>query len=96
MENNTPLFTKRLILGDLGNSGIDAISGLGWGLYCDNAYLNGSLITAGGIKYAGINTLSDVTFRQHPAGAIEPDNSKIIFWGGAEDLTEEGIQNASF
>lgn len=96
MENNTPLFTKRLILGDLGNSGIDAISGLGWGLYCDNAYLNGSLITAGGIKYAGINTLSDVTFRQHPAGAVEPDNSKIIFWGGAEDLTEEGIQNASF
>lgn len=96
MMGNEPQFTKRLILGDLGNSGIDVINNLGWGLYCDNAYLNGSLVTASGDKYAGINTLSNFEFIQNPTDASEPDNSRIIFWGGAKDLTEEGIQNANF
>lgn len=96
MMGSEPQFTKRLILGDLGNSGIDVINNLGWGLYCDNAYLNGSLVTASGDKYAGINTLSNFEFIQNPTDASEPDNSRIIFWGGAKDLTEDGIQNANF
>lgn len=96
MEYDVPHFTKRLILGDLGNSGMDNINDLGWGLYCDNAYLNGSLVTASGDKYAGINTLSSFEFIQNPIGISEPDKSKIIFWGGADSLTKEDIQVANF
>ena len=60
-EDNTISFNKRLILGQLDESGVDAS---GVGLYCDNVFLKGSLIAEENVKdptyYSGINTLSGV------------------------------------
>lgn len=88
----------RLILGDLSTLKRDDLSG--YGLYSDNVYLNGSLITqtpkssSSGetIHYAGINTISEVVSSQFDQ---EKDN-EIIFWGGSIGLTTENIQNAPF
>lgn len=95
IDNNGAItYNKHLILGDLSDSNIDDLSEVnGYGLYADNVYLNGSLITRDITKgYCGINTLSNASFIQNTA----LDNSPIIFWGGAESKTPEAIQQAPF
>ena len=99
-ENNTDSFTTEvnLFLGNLAN--INSKPGLkdvkGYGLYADNVFLNGSLTTTIDStkpnSYAGINTLSDISFNKDPNGV---DTSSIVFWAGAENLTDT-IQNAPF
>ena len=65
----------------------------GNGLYGENVYLTGSLITRTGEgKYAGINTLNAYSATQFE----NEDSSPIIFWAGAEDNTEEEVQSALF
>jgi hypothetical protein len=64
-----PGFIKHLILGDLSETGIDTLIKIGgWGLYCDNVYLNGALITENLNTYAGINTKSGVPFTKAKQG----------------------------
>jgi len=62
INNGSNVYTKHLILGELSESGIDDLVDIsGYGLYADNVYLNGSLITRDVDNgYCGINTLSDV------------------------------------
>lgn len=87
------LYTKHLILGDLKNSGLDDLSDIdGYGLYADNVYLNGSLVTKANDlgSYAGINTLGGAQFDNE----LSADTSPIIFWGGAD--SKAAINEASF
>lgn len=80
-------YRKRLVLGQL--DGInDYTSGVG--LYCDNVFLEGALVTtASSGKYAGINTLNDAASTQ-----FENDTSHIILWAGASNASD--IVNAPF
>jgi hypothetical protein len=66
-EEPNLIFTKHLILGNLNNTGIDMLSNMnGWGLYCDNVFLKGALVTktpsdlTNSAYYSGINTASTV------------------------------------
>ena len=87
--------TPSLFLGDLSTPQIKAAIGYGtsgYGLYCDNVYLRGSLVTNSTTgKTAGINTTSGVTGNENVG-----DNSPIIFWAGANGITEDAIRNALF
>lgn len=89
-------YTKHLIIGRLNESGIDELDNInGYGVYADNVYLNGSLTTRDLENgYAGINTLAGVQFLGDEYGV--EDDSNIVFWGGAENNTVEGIQQAPF
>lgn len=89
-----------LVLGQLGNLNINGVNG--YGLYGQNVYLTGSLTTeVSQNSYAGINTLNGV-----PANIFDnitnltPDNSKIVFWAGANksqySTLDLAIQNAPF
>ena len=92
----------KVFFGDLKESGIKITDtqGLeGFGLYSENVYLTGSLTTQinkdSRLTYAGINTLNSVSatkFDQNTGAAI--DNSKIVFWAGATNMTD--INNAPF
>ena len=92
----------KVFFGDLKESGIKITDtqGLeGFGLYSENVYLTGSLTTQinkdSRQTYAGINTLNSVSatkFDQNTGAAI--DNSKIVFWAGATNMTD--INNAPF
>lgn len=87
-DNNS--YTKHLILGDLSNSGILELEkeDFKFGLYSDNVYLNGSLITKNqgdGIS-AGISTTHDQKI----------DGKRIIFWAGADTTETDGIKKAPF
>lgn len=92
----------KVFFGDLKESGIKITDtqGLeGFGLYSENVYLTGSLTTQinkdSRPTYAGINTLNSVSatkFDQNTGAAI--DNSKIVFWAGATNMTD--INNAPF
>lgn len=87
----------KLFLGDLSKLDIDTYKG--YGLYADNVYLNGSLTTnTGGAAptYAGINTNTDVTATIFSATNNISDNSRIIFWAGAEGTNASQIQGAPF
>lgn len=58
----------------------------GYGLYCDNVYLNGSLTTIGATtdgktKYAGVTTLGDLA-----SNKLKEDKSKIVFWAGGTSV----------
>lgn len=72
------LETPSLILGKLQES-----LGGGYGLYCDNVYLNGQIVSSSIIENkemtTGINTSSSII------SEYLDDESPIIFWGGAED-----------
>lgn len=92
----------KVFFGDLKESGIkitDTQDLEGFGLYSENVYLTGSLTTqinkGSRQTYAGINTLNSVSatkFDQNTGAAI--DNSKIVFWAGATNMTD--INNAPF
>jgi hypothetical protein len=88
-----------LFLGDL-----KAVSQSGFGLYCDNVYLNGSLTTKSDGSYAGINTKSTIKSTHF---TDENKNENIIIWAGdrymigeSEESNEKGddelLQGANF
>lgn len=89
--NDAEVFSPKVVLGDLSdyNLGLE-----GYGLYSDNAYLRGSLTTqvlsGQEIKYAGISTNNEIT------ATFEEDNSRIVFWGGADGTSQEAIRGAKF
>ena len=87
------VYEHRLIIGDLNSSGISNISGIG--LYADNVYLNGALVTRntntdGEESYAGINTGSNSIFRN----SKDNDKSPTVIWAGA--TLEDKIGEAPF
>lgn len=82
------IYRKRLVLGQL-NGVKDYTDGIG--LYCDNVYLEGALVTkieAG--KYAGINTLNNI----YSSKFGDMDSSRIVLWAGASNVLD--INNAPF
>ena len=95
LNNKTP----NLFLGDLSSLGENKKGISGYGLYSDNVYLNGSLVTQAGTgasaTYAGINTLSGVSATIFKNTEIV-DESNIIFWAGAAGTDESQIQAAEF
>ena len=90
--------TDRIVLGDLGKGATNYCGGLtGYGLYAENVYLKGQLISESPVKetteaerfYSGINTASDVDMVRSSDGIdYFPDQKtgKILFWSGAKDL----------
>lgn len=99
----------KLLLGDLNGSPIPKQNNqdLGYGLYADNVYLHGSLITQTGnsSSYAGVNTQKNQGFSYNKwtnPTALNYDedtkyiNDKIIFWGGAESLESDSITKSPF
>jgi hypothetical protein len=80
------------VLGDL--TGIN--ENYGTGLFAENVFLKGSLITkVGEGSYAGINTLNGAqatVFEQKGIGSKEGyDKSKIVIWAGAKNNKDEDI-----
>lgn len=87
--------TVQAYLGDL--EGFDGGSAKGTGLYAENVYLKGSLVSnAEERKKAGINTLNEAIFSKDIFSSDTKDNSNIIFWAGADSLDNNDIQNAPF
>lgn len=92
----------KVFFGDLDKSGITFTGSQelkGFGLYSENVYLTGSLTTQinnnSSSTYAGINTLNGATASKfNPELGIAADNSKIVFWAGATNMTN--INNAPF
>lgn len=77
----------KLFIGNLA-----AIDKTGYGLYADNVYLNGTVTTVleDGEKksFAGINTISGYSDKEF--------GDKIVFWAGAAEDSEIGVQNSPF
>ena len=80
----------RAFLGNLSTLGIPDIAMTGFGLYSDNVYLRGSLISqsSSGVN-AGINTNSQIYTN-------DENSERIILWAGAEGKEDNDIQNAAF
>lgn len=77
----------KAFLGNLLNTGINNIGG--FGLYSDNAFLNGSLVTrieGQSASYAGIDTLKEV----------QKNGSRVVFWAGASSASDTDIVDAPF
>ena len=89
----------RLFLGDLNSLEIEHVDG--YGLYSDNVFLRGSLITSDFENiYAGMTTKDGPAFnlpaligdKQVPFSDISP----IVLWAGANGLNDTDIQKALF
>lgn len=89
----------RLFLGDLNSLEIEHVDG--YGLYSDNVFLRGSLITSDFENiYAGMTTKDGPAFnlpaligdKQVPFSDISP----IVLWAGANGLDDTDIQKALF
>lgn len=78
-------YRKRLVLGSL--TGLtEHTSGIG--LYCDNVFLEGALVTTAETgRYAGINTLNPT---QSSEFKDSEDDSRVILWAGASNLSDVG------
>lgn len=100
-------YRLNLLLGDL--STLAKIEGTnfnyidGYGLYADNVLLHGSLMTNATDSYAGIHTSKDLNFNYDTwtrETAVSEDRNyideKIIFWGGANSLSDSDIQKSPF
>ena len=73
--------TVKLLLGDLTGAPVKDIEG--YGLYADNVYLHGGLVTeipaeGADLTYAGVNTIPTTV-------DTERFNERIVFWAGASD-----------
>ena len=92
-SGSTTINKPKVYLGDLTTLGMGFS---GYGLYGDNVYLNGSLITinheAGQQNYAGVNTLDGVSATIFD----DTDNSNIIFWAGSVSEQPNDIRQAKF
>ena len=98
----------KVFLGDMDAAALfsDSSSSIrhGFGLYTENAYLNGSLTTrvrnrdiSESITYAGVNTLNGTNATKFNEFAeTSEDDSSIIFWAGAKSETDADIQNSPF
>ena len=94
----------KLYLGDLSQIKEDGDSIYsGYGLYADNVFLNGSLTTkVGQNSYAGVNTLNGVhatAFKEEFEKKETPegiDESRIVFWAGADSVGDNDIARAYF
>ena len=67
----------------------------GYGLFANNVYLKGALITELSDGYAGINTNSKASFNKtniYPE--LKEDTSEIVIWAGANSL--DNISEAPF
>lgn len=93
-DNNLSYNTPSMFLGDLTQINVPNVTG--YGLYGDNVYLHGSLTTEyiqnQSIKYAGINTISNVSFNKNG----DADTSPIIFWAGSDSAEAIDIKNSKF
>ena len=98
-------YSLNLLLGDLSNLreklGTEFNYIDGYGLYADNVYLHGSLITKNNNgTYAGVYTLKNIDFDYGKWSSNSSSNlyndEKIIFWGGSNTLSDEGIQKSPF
>lgn len=98
-------YNLNLLLGDLSTlkeklgSEFNYIDG--YGLYADNVYLHGSLTTKNNNgTYAGVYTLKNIDFNYGKwsgnSDNNDYNNEKIIFWGGSNTLSDEGIQESPF
>ena len=88
-EANENVKNPELFLGDL-----TSIDKTGYGLYCSNVYLKGSITTGTkDSKYAGINTNSNVESSHFKIPNTE-NGEIIIIWAGAKN--EETIYAAPF
>ena len=69
---------------------------MGYGLYGDNVFLNGTLTTKvpnnGQSTYAGVNTVSGVSYTI----GKHDDEEKIVFWAGATGKEDTQIQASPF
>lgn len=96
-ENDTYQIVPKVILGqiNLPKEGLNS-----YGLYAESAFLSGTLTTkldsARAVKYAGVNTLNGATFSPDFTSGLITDNSKIVFWAGSENNTNEAIQKSAF
>lgn len=97
-------YNLNLLLGDLDilkqklNNEFNYLDG--YGLYADNVFLHGSLMTKDNAgSYAGIHTSKDLEFSYESWGGTRINNynnEKIIFWGGANSLADNDIQKSPF
>lgn len=107
-ESGDSNYYIKLLLGDLSSLG-DYDSSYknltGYGLYANNVYLHGSLITTddGNSSFAGVNTQRDVAFDYATWSSANTENNsqtyendRIVFWGGAEGYNIGSIQTAPF
>ncbi len=90
-----------LLLGNLTKLNLDNITG--YGLYGENVYLTGSLVTevkhSDGTEttYAGVNTRDGVhanIFDDKPVSY--KDRSRIVFWAGAKSNKDNDIKDSPF
>ena len=92
-SGSTTINKPKVYLGDLTTLGMGFS---GYGLYGDNVYLNGSLITinheANEQNYAGVNTLDGVSATIFG----NSDTSNIIFWAGSISEQPTDIRQAKF
>lgn len=76
-------YQKKLVLGNLSDIQYADSPLSGYGLYCENVYLNGQLVgrtgQQGNYHYAGISTINDIKSSYF-------NNEDIIFWAGAKTL----------
>lgn len=76
-------YQKKLVLGNLNGIQYAESPLSGYGLYCENVYLNGQLVgragKQGNYHYAGISTINDIKSSYF-------NNEDIIFWAGAKTL----------
>ena len=99
-ERNGNGFNKtiKLLLGDLTSQNLPRT---GYGLYAENVYLRGSLVTESlANSYAGVNTEGPVSFDYDvwsgsTSSGMYP-NDKIIFWGGASSASDIDIKSSPF
>lgn len=89
-----------IILGEMGDSNYGGLKG--YGLYADNVYLKGSLISEGGEDrqfYSGVNTQSKTLMPEGDSGIdFFPGKPRgnILFWAGATSSDDADIANAPF
>ena len=100
-------YTPKIILGKIPKKIIskdESDTGTTYGLYAESVYLTGTLTTerqeVAGKRYAGVNTLSGVSFNAYDASKFnsdeQADTSPIIFWAGANGTNDASIQEAPF
>lgn len=84
----------KIVLGKIPGESKD-YGGLGgtYGLYADNAYLKGSLVTGVDKTYSGMKTSNGSPNSTH---IFEEKGAPILLWAGATGTTEEEIKKAPF
>lgn len=84
----------KVVLGKIPGTSKD-YGGLGgtYGLYADNVYLKGSLVTGTDNTYSGMKTSNGSPNSTH---IFEEKGAPILLWAGATGTTEEEIKKAPF